>query len=641
MPTKRSIACSTCHKRKIKCSFTGPPCSACAESSSECRFPTKDKNIKVRKRYHEHLIEENKRLSALVSTINTPAQSPAEGTTNDDNPQPRADNADRNPMVEERPWFMAHKASDLPIHIGEAADAAFATRLRQAASGRSVNHMPRVQYLGDDAMRSLADSSSLELPSASRLRYLIDVAMNTVCKTWHIVRRSVVNDSVDKVLSDPSSCDWLSACRIWALLALGEAYSSRCTLPDTPFPGSKYFARAMAMVAIPSERPRLATIEIYLLLSIYSSVVNRRHTATFMASYALRIAVIIGLHIEISESQLKDRMLREHRCRLWWTVYCFDRMWASKIGWPPSIQDKSIEIDLPSDQGLPPDARADLHDAEHMIFVVRLARLTNSTVSSLYVRKRQQTSFSERVQVAVRSLTDWAADLPPRLQLDMTEGAPNPRHVTYMHLSFNQSVIVTTRPILLHILRQRRLGHSNNSFPESAASLTTACIRCARQSLELLKRAWTDGTVATFDYFNTQYIFSAATILALSVFLRGNDWSKDYEDFQMAVQFLQQLDRSGNFAAKEYSMHIDAIRTTLEEHMSGDTLSGSGPDQQIPGMPSIPQAMPIDPVSPGPPLQDFLNLPAIDLDFMETGGTWLDWQDLSWPLEMQQSSGYS
>lgn len=113
-------------------------------------------------------------------------------------------------------------------------------------------------------------------------------------------------------------------------------------------------------------------------------------------------------------------------------------MWASKIGWPPSIQDESIEIDLPSDQGLPPEAKADLHDAEHIVFVVRLAKLMNSMVSSLYVRKRQQTSFSERVQVAVRSLTDWAADLPPRLQLDMSEGASNPRHVTYLHLSFNQ-----------------------------------------------------------------------------------------------------------------------------------------------------------------------------------------------------------
>lgn len=77
--------------------------------------------------------------------------------------------------------------------------------------------------------------------------------------------------SVDDIVQTPNSTDWLSACRLWALLALGEAYSSRCTLPDVPFPGSKYFAKAMAMAHIPSERPRLALIEIYVLLvGLYS-----------------------------------------------------------------------------------------------------------------------------------------------------------------------------------------------------------------------------------------------------------------------------------------------------------------------------------------------------------------------------------
>lgn len=134
--------------------------------------------------------------------------------------------------------------------------------------------------------------------------------------------------------------------------------------------------------------------------------------------------------------------------------------------------------------------------------------------------------------------------------------------------------------------------------------------------------------------------------MALSVFLRGNDWRKDYEDFHLAVQFLQQLDNSGNFAAKEYSLHIDSLRTTLEQHMDAEASTGmasSSRRQQTYGSSaanSAPQPIPLDPAFTGPPLQEFLNLPAIDLDFMETGGTWLDWQDLSWPLEMEQPSAY-
>lgn len=158
-----------------------------------------------------------------------------------------------------------------------------------------------------------------------------------------------------------------------------------------------------------------------------------------MASYALRVCVILGLHIEISESQVRDKALREHRCRLWWTAYCFDRMWASKIGWPPSIPDDSVEIGLPSDEGLPSEARSELHDAEHIVFVVRLARLTMNAVNSLYVRKRQPTSFSERVQTTVQALSEWSTDLPARLQLNAEDtGSQNERHVVFLHLSFNQ-----------------------------------------------------------------------------------------------------------------------------------------------------------------------------------------------------------
>ncbi|KAK4501879.1 hypothetical protein PRZ48_007688 [Zasmidium cellare] len=643
MQSKRITACATCHKKKIKCSGSGPPCTSCAETSSECVYPVKDRKTKVGQRYLDKILEENKRLSAIVSSINTPVSSAAQ--TPVEPPEPRADNADRNPLIEERPWFIAHNASDLPIHIGEAADAAFATRLRQTASTKPVSHLPRIQYMSDDTLRSLTDSN-LQWPNASRMRYLVDVALNTVCRTWHIIRRSKIVASVNTVLQAPDTCDWLSACRLWALLALGEAYSSRCTLPDAPFPGSKYFAKAMAMANIPNERPRLALIEIYLLLSIYASAINRRHTASFMASYALRVSVILGLHIEISESQVRDQALREHRCRLWWTAYCFDRMWASKIGWPPSIPDDSVEIGLPSDEGLPAESRSELHDAEHIVFVVRLARLTMNAVNSLYVRKRQPTSFSERVQTTVQALSEWANDLPSRLQLNAEEsGTPNERHVVFLQLSFNQTVIVTTRPIVLHLLRQRQQVSAQGSatqepFSESALSLTNACIRCARNSMKLLKTAWSDGTITAFDYFSTQYIFSSANILALSCFLRNSGWASDHEDFLLAANFLQQLDRNGNFAAKEYFLHIEALREVVKEHISmqadGDWRSMQRKELASTDItPNVQHDLSAPTFGGGlvqnPPLQDFLNHPSIDLDFMDTGGTWLDWQDVSWP----------
>jgi proline utilization trans-activator len=220
--------------------------------------------VKVGQRYLENVLEENRRLSALISAGNTPTAPPPSGAVSE-HATPRADNADRNPVLEDHPWFMIHEAVDLPIYINETADAAFATRLRQTASAGPVNHIARVQYMNDDTLRSYSESTP-EWPSASRLKFLVNTALETACKTWHIVRRSRIERDVDELLRDPENCYWLTASRIWALMAIGDAFSSRCTLPDQPFPGAQYWARAMQLVHMTMERPRLCLVEVYLLL---------------------------------------------------------------------------------------------------------------------------------------------------------------------------------------------------------------------------------------------------------------------------------------------------------------------------------------------------------------------------------------
>jgi hypothetical protein len=293
---------------------------------------------------------------------------------------------------------------------------------------------------------------------------------------------------------------------------------------------------------------------------------------------------------------------------------------------------------------VPEEAKDDFEDVQFIIFAIKLARMHNQAVNTLYVRKRQPTSFSERVQVAVRAMRDWADELPAHLRVGPAESSPIVEaHVLYQHLAYNQAVIVTTRPILLHLLRQRRLHTANNpGIPapapsDSVKSLANACIHSARQSMNWLKRSWAEGTFPTFDYFSMQFLFSAATILALSALMREPGCASDQEDFQLACSFLQQLERSGNYGAKEYFTHVEAIQATLAENLVGLT-DVSPASYNFAGAPATPRSienerMPMQMAQlQGAPLQDFLsqgNL--LDLDFMDTGGQWIDWQDVFWP----------
>ncbi|KAK7409283.1 hypothetical protein QQX98_008523 [Neonectria punicea] len=116
-------------------------------------------------------------------------------------------------------------------------------------------------------------------------------------------------------------------------------------------------------------------------------------------------------------------------------------------------------------------------------------------------------------------------------------------------------------------------------------TLAEACIRCARHSYATIVESWIEGSFRTFDYFNTQYLFSAATILAISSLVGGPQGSKDREDFDFAGQLLEKLRDSGSFAALEFCRHIEAMKTDIQCFLSDGS---SSPDKAAESGPVVP-----------------------------------------------------
>jgi len=78
----------------------------------------------------------------------------------------------------------------------------------------------------------------------------------------------------------------------------------------------------------------------------------------------------MGLHLNIGDAYLPDPELREHRIRVWWSVYIVDRLLSSKIGLPLLISDDDISVDLPCNS---PDLNSDdFGDHSHYLAVVCL-----------------------------------------------------------------------------------------------------------------------------------------------------------------------------------------------------------------------------------------------------------------------------
>ncbi|TID17807.1 Alternative oxidase [Venturia nashicola] len=546
----KPVACIICHSRKVKCPG-GSPCAKCTRAGKECKYPTRDRQLKLSQSYIEQLLKENEQLREGVAATPTAVDN-ATQEVREVPPvtQNVTQDTAQNPLLGDRPWFIPVASLEMPIHIDLAADAAFATRFRQTLSGKDIKHIPRMNFVSDDVISALSDLDC-PWPAPARARFLVKVALNTVCRFFHMVRRSQVSRCLEAAISAQGNTGRLATSKLFVLFALGELYSTKVAPPDGSFPGLLYFAHARRNVTVPAERPQLDTMEITLLLSLYSYNLNRRHSAHLFADSAIRLGIVMGMHLNIPESLLRDRAAREHRNRIWWTAYTFDRTWSSKLGHPVSVHDDDFDVDPPSADGLADDE--DFGDHEYVLQNIELARLTGRIVPLLYGRRKQTKAFSQRVQQALTELTKWVENLPSHLQLNRGD---NERMISsnmvYLHLTFNQCVIMVTRPILLHVFastEKTRTNQGTNTSPpisEGARKIAQTCIQCARHSFRLLSESWIEGAFAIFDYFHTQYLFSAATILAISALSDTRPENSDADEFETACQILSQLGQIGD-----------------------------------------------------------------------------------------------
>lgn len=186
---------------------------------------------------------------------------------------------------------------------------------------------------------------------------------------------------------------------------------------------------------------------------------NRRYSAYLFAGTATRTAIVIGLHLNVPESQLPDPRIREHRKRLFWTAFVLDRIFASKLNHPPAIQDDDIDLDLPSE--IPTSTPNDsFGDAEYYVANITLARLLSSTIRSVYsVRKQAEgtcADVSSRAQTCLNDLESWYEALPRRFQIEEKYMDDHQElQIVSLHLRFYQVVPI----VMSHSLPRFRIAY--------------------------------------------------------------------------------------------------------------------------------------------------------------------------------------
>lgn len=144
-----------------------------------------------------------------------------------------------------------------------------------------------------------------------------------------------------------------------------------------------------------------------------------------------------------------------------------------------------------------------------------------------------------------------------------------PRPVASLHLAYNQCIIQTTRPVLLHLFKlQFQLGSKTREEVtprQSVSSITLAlaesCINAAQASSRIVEGLFLDGSIATFGYWDAHHIFSAAMILIMSAMMKPSAHNSDCLETLLSV--LRSMKNDGNIPAVDFCERLSHIQARV------------------------------------------------------------------------------
>jgi hypothetical protein len=152
------------------------------------------------------------------------------------------------------------------LFVGEAACATFGNRLLQFLRGdEGIQQSQPEKYFTD---RSLLRQSNIdfELPNRTYGKLLVRTYLRFMGADFHFILRKQFLDKLDETYKlDVALLDPLWLCRLFAMFALGELYSTRMN-KTTAIPGTSFFLTAISFLQDLYEEPTIEYVEALVLL---------------------------------------------------------------------------------------------------------------------------------------------------------------------------------------------------------------------------------------------------------------------------------------------------------------------------------------------------------------------------------------
>ncbi|CAN9160651.1 unnamed protein product [Alternaria alternata] len=309
--------------------------------------------------------------------------------------------------------------------------------------------------------------------------------------------------------------------------------------------------------------------------------------ADFFIGQAMRISMIQGMHTDMPVENLGEPLVQRCR-RIWWTVYILDRQMTSLMGLPQSIQDDDISCQ-------PPDFVGSAQRAAALNMQIRLARIHAEIAKTVYGSKgRLRKKFVLSIKAVLDDLGSLAEELRQSFPLHADERFGGiSRMPAHLHLSYYQTIVVVTRPLLFCCLK--KVFESPKEVRPLVSSrkirhLLHISLEASQKILNILESLQDQGLLETFLPWDLDALFVSTMVLILTRFVDFSLMDNQTGHLDKAYGFMETIVSSGNRIAAFRNVELHKLEEMLAEYFenreqpptaSPNTI-GSGPSMQHP-----------------------------------------------------------
>ncbi|SCU92706.1 LAFA_0F12332g1_1 [Lachancea sp. 'fantastica'] len=604
-------ACVQCKTRKKKCSGQ-LPCSYCIKIDKpqlcEYRARRSSKRINVTVRYVQSLKARIHELEQQLEQKKTTEDFPLEKletTTTSRNPLIENEDSDdlnlsdvknvSDPVYVQR---LEHQNDKLERpYTGYSSCAKFLQKVSESIVGQNTS-LPwsneasaAAKMLAADCLQvrsgfhEINQMATDRLPTIAQALRLLSVADETIGADYMYLDPDYATRILEPIIyatSVPADEEEIiryvtEMSRFYSYLALGSLFDRGNTRPRLP--GLLYFETGVSLQGFLQKAYDQATssslIQTQLYLTFYSLSLNKMSFAFNMIGIAIRMAFSLGFH-EMTGTLDQNRTF--------WLCFVYDRLISIRKGLPFMIEESEIKIPFldAADETSESISLRKFYLAAH----VGLAKITTNIIRKIYTRN--SSSFVQNCCDILCNLQSWRSNLPGTLKLDheKIEGWET-RSIFNLHINYNYSLIVTTRPVLFYVF-QKSLNDDGKRCLDSdklsgvVSNLVDACTKAAEIQSRILTKLFHDQKFAVCSFLDCHFIFNATVILILRAYCQSiptfeiryqSDATALFDLIQLNLKVLSSLSEH-NVAASHFNEKLtDLLKLLRSKGAFADVLS--------------------------------------------------------------------